>query len=266
MSSQVNFHGGKIYKKSQKTIFGGKEDIYHQHQVNVLRGGLQNNQNNHCITFSKVAVSGVTTSFTIEPTTYNTIRKGDSLLIVNKVNGASQEITASQSIDGTSTTLHIVSASLAPFETGSYIMWNNKKMNQRIAGGLLLDVEEISNLQYRALDTVPIPLITGSSNGYIFPVQVWIEVNDYNGTDEARRESLFLRYTSGTSVKYLALIRNFNYRVNSNSMWIFSLTGVGGNIQPSSIATETLFIESTGAFTNTDFTMKVFTQYQFIGH
>lgn len=266
MSSQVNFHGGKIYKKSQKTIFGGKEDIYHQHQVNVLRGGLQNNQNNHCITFSKVAVSGVTTSFTIEPTTYNTIRKGDSLLIVNKVNGASQEITASQSIDGTSTTLHIVSASLAPFETGSYIMWNNKKMNQRIAGGLLLDVQEITNAQYRALDTAPIPLITGNSNGYIFPVQVWVEVNDYNGTTETRRESLFLRYASGSFSTPLASIRNFNFNVRDNSMWIFSLIGIGGLIQKISIASETLFLESTGGYTNTDFTMKVFTQYQFIGH
>jgi len=266
MSSQVNFHGGKIYKKSQKTIFGGKEDIYNQHQVNVLRGGLQNNQNNHCITFSKVAVSGVTTSFTIEPTTYNTIRKGDSLLIVNKVNGASQEITASQSIDGTSTTLHIVSTSLAPFETGSYIMWNNKILNQRIAGGLLLDVQEITNAQYRGLDSVPIPLITGNSNGYIFPVQVWVEVNDYNGIAEAIRADLFLRYASGSFSQPLASIRNFNYRINSNSMWIFSLIGNGGKIQASSIATETLFLESTNAFLNLDFTMKVFTQYQFIGH
>lgn len=267
MSSQVNFQGGKVIKKSQKNIFGGKADIYNQHQINVLRGGLKNNQDNLCITTTTAAASGTTTSLTVAAPTHATIRKGDKLIIVGKTNGGSQTITAAISLSGTDTTLHISSVSLAPFEAGSYIMFNNQDLNRRIAGGLFLSIVDLDNAAYQALGTTEQTLVSADANSYIFPVQIWIEVNGYVSSGETVNKNLYIRYNGGDSTNYLGTISSFNRGGRADSTWIVPLTGTSSHkIQSGSVHGEALEIQASGDFASTDFTLRIFTQYQLIGY
>ena len=268
MSSQVNFHGGKIYKKTQKTIFGSQADSYRQQQVNVVRGGLKNEQDRSCITTLTADASGTTTSLTIASVGANTIRKGDELFIVSKVNNSKQKVVVSQTPSSTDTTLHITSTSLAPFSSGSYIFFSNALMNKRIAGGLLLSIVDLTNAQYKSLGSTEQTLVSADANGYIFPLNVWIETTGYtsSATGETSNRNLYLRYNGGSSTNYLSSIRSFNRQVRSNSTYIFDLTGVSGKIQNSSLLGEALEIQASGNFTDNDFGLRIFTQYQMIGY
>lgn len=267
MSSQVNFHGGKIYKKTQKTIFGSQADLYRQQQVNVVRGGLKNEQDRTCITTLTADASGTTTSLSITSVGANTLRKGDEILIVSKVNNSSQKVIVSQTPSTTATTLNITSTSLAPFPSGSYIFFSNSLMNQRIAGGLLLSIVDLTNAQYKSLGSTEQTLVPADANGYIFPVNVWIETTGYvSSSGEASNRNLYLRYDGGSSTNYLSSIRSFNRGVRSNSTYVFDLTGVSGKIQNSSILGEALEIQASGNFTDNEFGLRIFTQYQMIGY
>ena len=267
MSSQVNFHGGKIYKKTQKTIFGSQADLYRQQQVNVVRGGLKNEQDRTCITTLTADASGTTTSLTITAIGYNTIRKGDELFIVSKVNNSKQKIVVSQTPLTTDTTLHITSTSLGPFPSGSYIFFSNALMNQRIAGGLLLSIVDLTNAEYKSLGSTEQTLVPANANGYIFPLNVWVETTGYtSGSGENSSNSLYLRYNGGSSSNYLSAISRFNKRVRSNATFIFDLTGVSGKIQGSSVIGEALEIQASANFTDNDFGLRIFTQYQMIGY
>ena len=267
MSSQVNFNGGKIYKKTQKTIFGSQADLYRQQQVNVVRGGLKNEQDRTCITTLTADASGTTTSLTITAVGTNTIRKGDELFIVSKVNNSKQKVVVSQTPSSTDTTLNITSTSLAPFPSGSYIFFSNALMNQRIAGGLLLSIVDLTNAQYKSLGSTEQTLVPADANGYIFPVNVWIETTGYvSSSGETSNRNLYLRYDGGSSTNYLSSIRSFNRGVRSNSTYVFDLTGVGGKIQNSSILGEALEIQASGNFTDNEFGLRIFTQYQMIGY
>lgn len=270
MGSVVNFHGGKIYKKSQKEIFGAKARIYYDQQNTVLKKSFSNTAERTRITSTSANVYGTTTSIPITPTGTPIIRKGDELLIVDSITNAYQKVTVTQTVNKADSSITITSIDLGPYNSGSPIYFSAQTMNRRIAGGVLLSEVDIDNSGYVALGTTPQTIVSSNSNGYIFPVQIWIQVLGWTSSagNESANETLYVWYSSsGTASNYLGRIPSFNRGARGNSTWIFPLLGYneGGKIQNNSFSGEGLVLQSSGNFASSQFTLKVFVQYQMIG-
>lgn len=271
MSGIVNFHGGKIYKKTQKVIFGAKSRLYSENKFNMLRSSFSNTAERTRITATSAIVEGTTTSIPITPTGAPIIRKGDRLLIVDSITNAYQEVTVTQTVSKADSSITITSIDLGPYNSGSSIYFSAQTMSQRIAGGVLLSEVDIDNAGYVALGTTPQTIVSSNSNGYIFPVQIWIQVLGWTSSagNESANETLYVWYSSsGGTSNYLGRIPSFNRGARANSTWIFPLLGYneGGRIQiNNTFSGEGLVLQSSGNFASSQFTLKVFVQYQMIG-
>tara|TARA_R100000329_G_C7617625_1_gene219404 strand:- start:2091 stop:2897 length:807 start_codon:yes stop_codon:yes gene_type:complete len=263
----VNYHGGKIWKKSRTLIKKAKADLYDQHRINVLRGGLKNAQDRTNVTTLNADAYGTTTALTIKAIGQDIIRKGDELYIASKVNNSYTKVVVSQSCSATDTTLNITSVDLPPLPSGSYIFFTNSRITRSIGNGLYLSITDLDNAAYQGLGTTEQTLVSADANSYIFPLQIWIEVNGYVSSNESQNRTLYIRYNGGNTTNYLAAISSFNRSARSNSTWIVPLTGTSTHrIQNSSVYGEALEIQASGSFSSTDFTLRIFTQYQLIGY
>lgn len=266
MGGQVNFHGGKIIKKTQKSVFGSQALTFQQHQMNVVRGGLYNQQERTCITTlsADLASDSAVTTISINAIGDDIIKEGDKLLIVSRVNNNYAEVTATASVGAAAVAISITSKVLPPFPSGAFIFFNKRTENIMLSRALYYTETTVSNAEYQALGTTEITLVP-ASDGLILPVAIYIQAID-GSNRELTNSDLYFMYENGlVASKYLAYFSRFNSGGREDGFWVAQLTGHTNNQIMNSIPTaESFVMKATVDFTSTSFSLVVTTQYQMI--
>jgi hypothetical protein len=261
-AGKLNIQGGKNINVAKRKVASARGFMFNQHNVNISREGLKNLQQRLGITTLSADAIGTKTAIAINAIGKNVINTADELVIVCAVTGVKQSVVASDLVSSTDTSISI-NSSVLYFAAGDYVMFEEDFLNYYIRGGTITSRTILSNAQYRALNTTPITLATGATGLVLIPVNLVIIAVGYSSDKEDNRHDLYCGHSptnSTLAAQYWDSIRNFNYRVMSDSTW--NMTGDTGMIQPASIRTLDIKLYSSGDYESADFSLKVYLTYR----
>tara|TARA_R100001463_G_scaffold44370_1_gene92206 strand:+ start:348 stop:1337 length:990 start_codon:yes stop_codon:yes gene_type:complete len=197
-----------------------------------ISGPFYNYLLDNCITTTDehLTTNQTKTSITINAASFDRmLKKGDTFYIVCRKSFNMKQLTCDADLLHGTTSLSITSTVFTKsdwFPQGSFIISDNKKMVEVTSNAPLFTKIELTNPQYKNLNSTPITLLSAETGVLKIPLNICVLYN--HGADEMTDVDLYFGHNLSTTIgQYWASISKFAFRSRDSMLFNFGSESYG---------------------------------------